>query len=200
MGPVRSSRRTDFNARLTSVAGMLLFVLLAAQGVTILEINRLLTYHYVVGFLLLGPLALKLASTGYRFVRYYTGDPDYGRAGPPRPLLRLLAPFLVVSTLGVFSTGVALAFVPPAHGSLLVEVHKASFIVWFGCTTIHVLAYLNRAVRQVLGDVTGRSGSSMRARRLALAAASIVVGISLAVPAASWAHPWVTHAEGKRGR
>jgi hypothetical protein len=159
--------------------------------VTILSIHRLLTYHYVFGFILLGPLVLKLASTGYRFVRYYTGDPEYGRAGPPRPLLRLLAPLLVASTLGVFATGVALAFAGRGHASLLITVHKASFVVWFGCTTLHVLAYLNRAVRHVVADLAGRGRERpMRRRRLVLAAASVALGLAFAVPAASWAQRW----------
>ena len=36
-----------------------------------------------LGVLLIGPVALKLASTGYRFVRYYTSEPRYRRKGPP---------------------------------------------------------------------------------------------------------------------
>jgi hypothetical protein len=170
---------------------MLLFALLAVQGVTILRIHQLLTYHYILGFILLGPLLLKLASTGYRFVRYYTGDPDYERAGPPRPLLRLLAPLLVASTLSVFSTGVALAFVGRRDASLLVTAHKASFVIWFGCTTVHVLAYLSRAVRHAVADLLGRvPDKRMRRRRLALAGASVALGLALALPAASWAQRW----------
>jgi hypothetical protein len=188
------TRRTDFNTRLTSLAGMTLFVLLAAQGVTILRIHRLLTLHYVLGFLLLGPVVLKVGTTGYRFARYYTGDPEYRRAGPPRPLLRVLAPLLVVSTLAVFGTGVALAFASPTHGSLLVRVHKVSFIVWFGCTTVHVLAYLRRAASHAADDLVGR-GVELRSRRsrLLLVGVSLLMGCILALPAVGWAHTWLAH-------
>ena len=43
----------------------------------------LLGPHMFIGLVLIGPVALKLASTGYRFVRYYTGAPVYVAKGPP---------------------------------------------------------------------------------------------------------------------
>lgn len=60
----------------------MLLVLLAAEGVTILSVQRLLTAHFFVGMLLIGPVALKVCSTSYRFVRYYTGAATYRRKGP----------------------------------------------------------------------------------------------------------------------
>ena len=74
------------------MTGIALLVLLAAEGITILRIHRLLPAHFFIGLLLIPPVVLKMTSTGYRFVRYYMGDPDYRRAGPPPPLLRLVAP------------------------------------------------------------------------------------------------------------
>ena len=56
----------------------------------------MLNAHMFLGMLLLGPVALKMGSTGYRFVRYYTGADAYRRKGPPAIELRLLAPFVVV--------------------------------------------------------------------------------------------------------
>ncbi len=53
-----------------------------------------------VGMLLIGPLALKLGSTGYRFVRYYTGESTAtGERARPRLALRLIAPLVVLTTL-----------------------------------------------------------------------------------------------------
>ena len=49
----------------------MLLVLLAVEGVTILFLRPLLSVHIFVGMLLIPPVALKLGSTGYRFVRYY---------------------------------------------------------------------------------------------------------------------------------
>jgi hypothetical protein len=62
---------------------------------------------------------------------------EYVRRGPPHIALRVLvAPLVVVSTVFVFGTGVALLAVDQTHGTL-VGLHKASFIVWFGATAIH---------------------------------------------------------------
>jgi hypothetical protein len=192
--PLRAhSDRTENNARLTSWAGLLLFVLLAAQGITILRIHRLGTAHIVIGFVLLGPLAVKLATTGWRFARYYAGDEEYGRAGPPQVLLRVLAPLVVASTVLVFATGIALLAVHPGHGSLLLLLHKASFIIWFGATTVHVLAYLGPALQRSLADLAGRGPARVLASRrwrAGVLVASVVIGSLIAVPGLAWAHPW----------
>ena len=85
------------NERLTASSGVVLFVLLAAEGVTILSIRPLLSAHVFIGMLLIPPVALKLASTGWRFVRYYRGAPEYTKKGPPLLPLRLLAPVVLLS-------------------------------------------------------------------------------------------------------
>ena len=197
------SARTEANARLTAWAGLALFVLLAAQGVTIVRIHRLGAAHVVIGFALLGPLVVKLASRGWRFARYYAGDPEYARAGPPVLLLRVLAPVVAVSTLAVFGSGIALLAVRPGHGSLLVLLHKASFVIWFGATAVHVLAYLGPALQRSFADLAGRGPARALASRRARAAvlgASVVIGFVVAVPALGWAHPWVSWlSRGHRG-
>ena len=94
------------NGRLTALTGVVLLVLLAVEGATIPRINQLLSVHVFVGMLLLGPVALKLGSCGYRIVRYYTGEREYVREGPPAPLMSVfVAPVLVLSTLTLFGTG-----------------------------------------------------------------------------------------------
>jgi hypothetical protein len=132
------------NERLTALTGAVLLVLLAAEGVTILRLGRLLTLHFFIGMLLLGPVALKAGSTVYRFARYYTGSAPYRRKGPPAPLLRLLGPVIIASTAGVFGTGIALAVTGPAGRQPWLFLHKASFVIWFCAMTVHVLAYLPR--------------------------------------------------------
>jgi hypothetical protein len=133
---------TEGNERLTTITGVVLVVLLAVLGVTILRIHQLIGVHLFVGLLLLGPVALKLASTGYRFVRYYTRDPVYREKGPPATILRLLAPGVVVSTIVVFASGIVLLFLGPAHRQGWLLIHKASFILWLGLTAVHVLGHL----------------------------------------------------------
>jgi hypothetical protein len=194
MRPQLTSRRlrlggAEGNERLTASAGAVLFVLLFVEGITIVLLRPLFSVHVFVGMLLVPPVALKLASTGYRFVRYYAGDPEYRRAGPPHPLLRMLAPLVVLLTVVLFGSGVGLLLLGPRQ-RWLVGVHKASFVAWFVVTAAHVLAYVWRVPR--LGaddwrrdDRLGGSG----ARRLLLAG-SIAAGVVLAAIALPMADPW----------
>jgi len=137
------------NERLTVLTGYLLVVLLAVLGVTIIRIGQLLWLHLFLGLLLIGPVALKMGSTGYRFVRYYTAEPRYRVKGPPAPALRMLAPLVVALTVLVFATGVILLLVGPADSlrPKLVLIHKVSFIAWIVVTAIHVLGHLPELLR-----------------------------------------------------
>jgi len=173
----------DRNERLTAATGAVLIVLLAALGVTILSIGPLIWWHVLIGMLLIPPVLLKLGATGWRFLRYYTRAPEYVHRGPPVLPLRLLAPLVVVSTLVVFGTGVALLAVGPS-GGILVGLHKVSFIVWFGATAAHVLAHARRLLppaRPVPGAVA----------RGALVATSIAAGAVVAAATVRYGVPWV---------
>jgi hypothetical protein len=195
---------TTGNERLTTATGAALLVLLAVIGLTLLQLRQLLSVHLFVGMLLIGPVALKLGSSGYRFVRYYARNAAYRHEGPPAASLRAIAPIMVLSTIVVFATGVALLFAGPSSRDTLLPIHKDSFIVWVVFTGLHVLAYLPRipaALRadyarpaQLGGDVTGRSG-----RVLALAGA-LVAGVVLAVLVipefGAWLHDASVHHHG----
>ena len=180
------------NERLTAMTGAVLLVLFAAEGFTILSIHRLLTVHFFLGMLLIGPVALKIASTGYRFVRYYTGTAPYVAKGPPAPLLRLLGPLVVITSTAVIGTGVALAFTGPRPGLWLLA-HKASFVLWFGVMTIHVIAYAPRLPRLLLsGQVRGRARAALggRAARWVLLAGSVAGGLVIAAVTLHLASRW----------
>jgi hypothetical protein len=138
---------TEGNERLTVLTGLLLIVLLAVLGVTIIRIGQLLWLHLFLGLVLLGPVALKLASTGYRFGRYYASDPAYREKGPPAPALRGLAPFVVFFTLAVFATGVALLVLGPSSRQPLVLLHKVSFFAWLAVTALHILGHVPEIMR-----------------------------------------------------
>jgi uncharacterized membrane protein len=133
---------TDGNEQLTAMVGVLLLLLLAVIGVTILRKSELISVHLFVGLLLIGPIALKMGSTGYRFIRYYAGAPAYRSKGPPLLSLRLIAPVVVITTVLVFASGIVLLFVGPAHHGPWASIHKVSFIVWLVFTSIHVLGHL----------------------------------------------------------
>jgi hypothetical protein len=180
------------NWRLTTLSGALLLVLLAVEGATIPFIRPLLSMHIFVGMLLLGPVALKLGSTGYRFVRYYTGAREYVELGPPRPLLRVaVAPVLVLSTMTLFGTGILL-LVSPHRGAIL-GLHKASFIVWFAACSVHVLAYGLRTLRTLLE--THLDGETVR---IGLVVASALVGLGIALATYPLAAPWLHETLGLR--
>jgi len=176
------------NAFLTSLVGATLLVLLAIEGATIPTIHRFLSVHIFVGMLLLGPVVLKLGSTGYRVLRYYTHSSEYVRLGPPQPLMRfIVAPVLIVSTLTLFGSGILL-LVEPGRGLVLL-LHKASFIVWFGATSIHVLSYALRAARNVVDDLLGRERAG-RLYRFSLAAFALAAGAVIAIATYPLADPW----------
>jgi hypothetical protein len=184
---MRPSERnpTAGNERLTATVGAILLVLLAVEGLTLLSIQQLLSPHIVVGLLVIPPVLLKLASTGYRFLRYYAGDRDYVAKGPPHLVMRLLAPLLVVSTATLLGTGVLLLVLGPRHRNLALGLHKASFVLWFGLMSVHVLVYAPRLPRLVLDR--GRPV----ALRLGLVAGSLAAGAVLAAGPYSLARPWL---------
>jgi hypothetical protein len=184
------------NARLTGGAAVVLLILLAAEGVTIPFIGPLLGPHVFIGMLLIPPVLLKLGSTGYRFARYYTSSPPYRRKGPPSLPMRVLAPGVVLTTLALFATGVALTLAGPESGGSLKFLHKASFIAWFALMTVHVLGHVlelpNLALphwRRRGGREAALAGSGLR---LALLGTSIVAGLALALATISIADPWLS--------
>ena len=70
------------NELLTISVGAILVVLLAAEFLTLLDLSDLLSVHMILGLVLIPPVLLKLGSTGYRMVRYYTRSPAYREEGP----------------------------------------------------------------------------------------------------------------------
>jgi hypothetical protein len=212
---------TEGNERLTVQAGAVLFVLLAVLGLTIIRIGQLMWLHLFLGLLLLGPLALKLASTGWRFASYYLGRAAYRVKGPPPRALRILAPLLVIDTLVVFVSGLVLLFEGPGSRSSLLPVHKISFIVWLALFALHVLGHLpemftglveSRETRAAVLAAAGETGPGAAARpgpslgsyvpahrlpgstgRGAALTLGLLVGVVLAIVLIPEFGPWVSH-------
>jgi hypothetical protein len=63
------------NERLTALVSLVLLVLLIVELVTSALLRIWLAAHTVVGVLLVGPLLVKMGSTFWRFLRYYTSAP-----------------------------------------------------------------------------------------------------------------------------
>jgi hypothetical protein len=172
----------EANARLTATTAVVLLVLLAVEGVTVLRIGSLLRLHVIVGLLLVPPVLLKMGSTGWRFARYYLGDPAYKEKGPPHPILRVLGPFVVILTVLLFASGIALLLAPSSWHSRLLLVHRASFFVWLAAMAIHVIGHLLETARLAPLDWkprTRRRVSGANTRQLTVLV-SLGVGAGLA--------------------
>jgi hypothetical protein len=187
------------NSRLTGGAAAVLLLLLGAEGLTIPLIHRLAGPHIFIGMLLIPPVALKLASTGYRFIRFYAGSPAYRRKGPPPIVMRMLAPGVVLTTVALFATGVALLIAGSKSGPYFF-LHKASFIVWFVLMTLHVLGHLFELPELALPDWRRAGGREARLAgsglRLAALGTSLLAGLALALATISLAGPWLSSSLG----
>jgi hypothetical protein len=186
---------TTGNERLTAATGVLLLVLLAVIGVTILRLGQLLWVHLFVGMLLLPPVLLKMGSTGYRFARYYSANPAYREKGPPVAAMRLLAPFVVISTVVVMGSGVALLFAGPSSRGTLFPIHKLSFFAWLAFTALHVLGHLLDLPAPLRADFRANAGLSGqepgRDGRVLSLVGVLVAGLVLAVLLIPEFSPWL---------
>ena len=182
---------TDGNEVLTNAAALVLTALLLAEGVTVIRMRGLVGVHMFVGLALIPPVAVKLGSTGYRFARYYTGSRAYVAKGPPPLALRLLAPVLVVTTLGIFATGVLLLAAGHKAGALL-EIHKVCFIVWAVVFALHFLGHLAAMLRSMRRDWTAERRRAVPGTgwRAALLLAALGGGVALCVALQSTVHAW----------
>jgi hypothetical protein len=163
------------NEQLTAIVATVLIVLLLVEGATLLQLRSLLTVHAFVGMLLIPVVALKVGSTGWRMLRYYRGGEEYVRRGPPHIALRaLVGPVLVVSTILVLATGVALLVLDQTQGTL-VGLHKAGFVVWAGAFGVHVLAHILKLPRALSARLPGA------ALRIVLVVGTLSAGAAIAV-------------------
>jgi hypothetical protein len=180
----------DGNARLTGAAGAVIFVLLAIEGVTVPRVKQLLSAHVFIGMVLVPIVALKIGSTVYRFARYYRGAPDYSAKGPPPVLLRLVGPVAVASTVALFATGIAAIAAGPSS-RWIVQMHKASFIVWFAAMSVHVLGHILETPALAIADFRRQhpklGGTAMRRRLLS---GALAAGVALGVLALGWVGRW----------
>jgi hypothetical protein len=185
----RAAATPEGNSRITALTAAVLLVLLAVEGATLLSLQTFISWHIVVGMLLVPIVLLKIGSAGYRMVRYYTGSTEYVRAGPPALPLRLLAPVLVFATIGLFASGIALIALGPG-APLVLLLHQASFAVWVAALSVHVLAHLVKIPRLAAPDLRGGDGVPGSRLRLSLVAGAIATGAIVAVATLPLVSPW----------
>jgi hypothetical protein len=182
------------NERLTAAVGVLVLVPVAVELVTILlGVHTFMSLHVFVGLALLPAVLLKLASTGWRFARYYTRSRAYVAHGPPRMAMRLLAPLFVIATVVLFGSGVAMGIL---HGHSLHfarRLHGPASVIWLVLLGVHVLAYIGRAVRSTAHDALPSKRQPVRgttARVYALATV-VTAGLVLAGATVPAQHRWI---------
>jgi len=182
------------NERLTAGVGIAVLLLTLVEVATILlGVHSFMSLHVFVGLVLIPAVLLKLASTGWRFARYYTGTRAYVVRGPPPLVMRLLAPLLVAVTVVLFASGVAMGIL---HGQALTvarRLHGPASAVWLVLVGLHVLVYLRRALTSGSEDVvpsTRASASGARARAYLLSIA-LVSGVAIGIATVPAQHHWV---------
>jgi hypothetical protein len=83
----------------------------------------------------------------------------------------VLGPVVVLTSLAVLGTGVALALAGRETGPWLF-LHKASFVLWFGAMTLHVLTYAWRLPRILLSTHAAAARPARNGSRLLLVGGS----------------------------
>jgi hypothetical protein len=180
------------NRNLTAALGALLLVgILGELATLVLGLRQTLPVHIVLGIALIPLVALKLASTGWRMIRYYARSAEYRREGPPRPFLRGIAPIVAGSTVSLLGSGVGLiVFGPQAH--LFRAMHSASFAIFLLVVGAHAVAHLPKLRRFAFADwVSGRRTQGHAVRR-GVVAFALVSGAAFAVASLQTAGPWIT--------
>lgn len=200
------------NTRLTSLAGVVLLALITLQ-VASSVVFALLAYnlplpvgplydvvrpvHFFVGFMLMPLIALKLASTGYRFLRYYSGNPDYHDAGPPRAVPRLIAPALIASAIILVASGVEMWSYQNQFRLPWTAIHNVAAFTFVSVVTLHIVLHVREAHRHAAADLAGipppasmQTGPPPGAMtRRALLGGGVVFGAALGMGASSWPLP-----------
>jgi hypothetical protein len=118
---------------------------------------------------------------------------------------------VVLSTIVVFASGVALLLIGPSSRGALLPVHKVSFIVWVAFVGVHVLGHLpevQRALsagRELRGAVLAEAASvpgctrethdrrAGRAGRALVIAVGLVLGLVLALALIPQFGPWLSY-------
>ncbi len=191
---MRRRLNPDGNERLTAAVGVLLLVPIFVELATIvLGVHTFMSLHVFVGLALIPPVLLKLASTGWRFARYYTRSRAYVAQGPPRLAMRLLAPLLVAATVILFGSGIAMGIL---HGHALQiarRLHGPTSVIWLALVGVHVLIYLKRALAGSGEDLRSTTRGEVQGatwRSYALAAA-LILGLVAGAATVPAQHRWV---------
>lgn len=184
----------DGNERLTAAVGVVLVVLTLVELATLLfGLQSFLSLHVFVGFVLTPLVLLKLASTGWRFTRYYTRNEAYRLKGAPQLVMRMLAPLLVAATVVLFASGIAMGLLHGSAQQLARNLHGPASVAWMILVGIHVLVYLKRALLGAKEDVDPASRAAVPGarHRIVVLLAAIAAGVVLGTATLPAQHLWL---------
>ena len=185
---------TAANQALTSWTGVLLIPLLGLVGLTGVAFGHFWRAHLIIGLALIPILGLKLVTTTYRAVRYYTRSRRYREAGPPEWPARILAPPLVVATVVAMVSGIVM-WAANNQDRPWSTIHTDSVVIMGGLVGLHLLFYLPRAGWVVWRDVRQRGRAALAGRlRAAMVVAVLCGGIVLGFALQS-STPFPVHSE-----
>jgi len=187
------------NSRITGVLGAILLLVLAVEGVTIWDVRSMLSLHVFIGFFVIPIVCVKLATTSYRAFHYYRGTAAFRRKGPPHPVLRILAPVVIVSTVSMLLFGVVTLAVGPNHREPWLTLHQGSFIVWLVATAVHVLGHLFETWKLTRDEVLGKPPVPRRGTRLLVVGVGVAVGLALGIASLKWTGAWTNARFGHDG-
>lgn len=154
------------NSRLAAILGLTLLILFALQVVTVLAgVRSVLTWHVVLGLILLPPVGLQLTSVTWRMVSYHRGRDGFADITPPPPVLRVLGLFLAGLTVTLLVSGITLLDGPGWAQSPALLVHQVSFNAWLAAVVVHVVPHFLQAVHLASRDWARRVGGARRAAR-----------------------------------
>jgi len=181
------------NFRLTAILGLTLLILFALQVVTVLlGVRSVLTWHVVLGLILLPPVGLKLTSVTWRMVSYHRGRDGFADITPPPPVLRVLGLFLAGLTVTLLVSGITLLDGPGWAQSPALLVHQVSFNAWLAAVVVYVVPLpAGRAPGQAGLGSSGWRGAA--GRRGAVVAASLAAGALLAALLPAGASDYLQH-------
>jgi len=182
------------NSRLTAVLGAVLFVVLAVEGVTLFDVRTMLSLHIFIGLFVIPVVCVKIASTSYRAFHYYRGTVAFRRKGAPHPVLRVLAPLVILSTVAMLVFGVVTLAVGPNHREPWLTLHQGSFAVWLFATTVHVLGHLVETWQLTRDEVRGKPPVPRRRTRVLIVGVGIAIGLALGIASLKWTGAW-SHAQ-----
>jgi len=177
------------NERITALDGAAIYVLFIAVAITVVRIGEPLSWHYLVGFLLIPPTALKVWTTGSRFAQYYGGSATFRQAGPPPLFLRfVVAPVLLASTVVVFATGLELWAFGLAFGGGWRTAHALSAVVLILSAAAHVIGHGRRSAAAAVEEASGPTHAAITPRSIVVG--SLLLGLALALASLLYVTPF----------